>query len=189
MDSFSAISDARLYSNDAATAATRGSESARYVAVTPPKEQPAPVIFVISALPPGSRKVCSPSVTRSTAPDTATAPLPDGECFARWRAMRWAASTAASTSSTASTPAGRVPGMEELDSARPHIASSAMISLALPRTMVGGTSRKDSRIAVRVLPMPAATGSSTQVLPFSCSFCAISGSASLKNGSSVPTLM
>ena len=83
--------------------------------------------------------------------------------------MRWAASIAASTSSTASTPAGRVPEVTESDVASPHIASSAMISLALPRTMVGGYMRKDSRIAVRVLPMPAATGSSTQVLSFLCS--------------------
>lgn len=101
----------------------------------------------------------------------------------------FAASMAASTSSTASTPAGRVVGSVLSASASPHIASSAMTSLALPRTMVGGASRNDSRMNVRVSPMPAATGSSTHVLPFSCSLRAISGSASLKNGSNVPTLM
>ena len=46
-DLTSAISDARSYSSDAARAATSGSATARYVAVTPPSEQPAPVIFVI----------------------------------------------------------------------------------------------------------------------------------------------
>ena len=72
-----------LYSNDAEIAATSGSATARYVAVTPPSEQPAPVIFVIIALPPGKRNTRSPSVTRSTAPETATAPAPTGEYFAR----------------------------------------------------------------------------------------------------------
>ena len=74
----------------------------------------------------------------STTPETATAPAPMGERFTRWRASLLAASTAASTSSTASTPAGRVAGTVLSVSVRPHIESSAMISLALPRTMVGG---------------------------------------------------
>ena len=82
-DFASAISEALLYSNDAEIAATSGSATGSYVAVTAPSECPAPVIFVIIALPPGKRNTRSPSVTRSTAPETATAPAPTGEYFAR----------------------------------------------------------------------------------------------------------
>ena len=55
LDAAAARSPARLNSSEAANAATSGSDTHSYVATTPPKAQPAPVILVIIGSPPGRR--------------------------------------------------------------------------------------------------------------------------------------
>ena len=74
----------------------------------------------------------------SVAPETATAAVPLAPCLAMNRASRCAGAMADSTSSTDSTPAGLDAVAVADSSFSPHMASSAMISEALPRITVGG---------------------------------------------------
>ena len=148
------------FAGDAVDADRRGGRHERVgraaanAATIPDSAQPSAVTFDISGEPLAISTTRSPSVTRSTAPVAATTQ-------AWWRASAIAEARAASVPCALSTPLGAA-----ASSCSPAMRAQAMISEALPRTIVGFSASRRRVVSSRKRVAPTPTGSSTQGRPF-----------------------